>query len=261
MIWFLIFAAIVGYLFYRLDKKFKAKFKDDAAPSDWDIPVVTESLSETKSVAQIAYIKNTALFSPAERSFLRVLNSAVAENFNIFAKVSVADVVSVKSIADRSAWQIAFNKIGAKHFDFILCDKGDLSIVCAIELDDKSHQQGDRIERDQLLENVCQSALLPLIRFEAKDTYSLQVVRAKILHALTIEEKVPMQSNEAVLDIKQVGRTQDDTADVGESLTVKICPKCSSIMIKRKAKTGAQAGKLFWACSAYPGCRGILPID
>lgn len=261
MIWFLVILAIVGYLFYRLDKKFKAKFSDDAAPSDWDIPVVTESLSEIKLQAVIAYTRNAALFSPAEQSFYSVLNKAVAEDFTIFAKVRMADVVSVQSIADRSAWQIAFNKVSSKHFDFILCAKNDLSILCAIALDDRSNRQNDRIERDQLVENVCRSVELPLIRFEGKDSYPLQVVRAKILHALAIDEKTSLRSDESVLEISQVRKTLDDSADAGESLTIKICPKCSSIMIKRKAKSGAQAGKVFWACSTYPNCRGILPID
>lgn len=85
------------------------------------------------------YSKNQTLFSPAERSFLGVLEQAVGEDYRIFGKVRVADVVSVKSLSHRNAWQQAFNRISAKHFDFILCAKGDLAIAAAIELDDKSH--------------------------------------------------------------------------------------------------------------------------
>lgn len=35
------------------------------------------------------------------------------------------------------------------------------------------------------------------------------------------------------------------------------CPKCGKPMIRRTAKTGANAGKAFWGCSTYPACRGI----
>ena len=35
------------------------------------------------------------------------------------------------------------------------------------------------------------------------------------------------------------------------------CPVCSSTMIKRLAKRGANAGNAFWGCSKYPGCRGV----
>ncbi len=37
------------------------------------------------------------------------------------------------------------------------------------------------------------------------------------------------------------------------------CPECGSDMVLRKARKGAHAGQLFWGCSRYPQCRGILP--
>jgi ssDNA-binding Zn-finger/Zn-ribbon topoisomerase 1 len=39
------------------------------------------------------------------------------------------------------------------------------------------------------------------------------------------------------------------------------CPKCGSPMVKRKAKRGANAGKEFWGCSAFPRCKKIVPMD
>lgn len=38
------------------------------------------------------------------------------------------------------------------------------------------------------------------------------------------------------------------------------CPTCGSAMVKRTAKQGANAGNMFWGCSAYPKCRGVVPI-
>jgi hypothetical protein len=60
-----------------------------------------------------------------------------------------------KSGLGRSARQKAFNKIAAKHFDFLLCDKEDLSVACAIEIDDASHNSKRRQERDEFLKGVC----------------------------------------------------------------------------------------------------------
>lgn len=45
------------------------------------------------------------------------------------------------------------------------------------------------------------------------------------------------------------------------SQAVPACPKCGNGMVKRTAKQGANAGKLFWGCANYPQCRGIVPID
>ena len=36
------------------------------------------------------------------------------------------------------------------------------------------------------------------------------------------------------------------------------CPKCGSIMVRRTARQGRQAGREFFGCSRYPYCRGIL---
>lgn len=38
------------------------------------------------------------------------------------------------------------------------------------------------------------------------------------------------------------------------------CPSCSSSMVRRKARRGANAGQEFWGCSQFPKCRGIRSI-
>ena len=35
----------------------------------------------------------------------------------------------------------------------------------------------------------------------------------------------------------------------------KICPKCGSKLVLRKASKGNNTGKSFWGCSAFPKCR------
>jgi restriction system protein len=39
-----------------------------------------------------------------------------------------------------------------------------------------------------------------------------------------------------------------------------VCPRCSSEMVVREARRGANAGSRFWGCSAYPRCRGTRDI-
>lgn len=39
------------------------------------------------------------------------------------------------------------------------------------------------------------------------------------------------------------------------------CPRCGGSMVRRVAKMGSNAGKSFWGCSAFPSCKGIVPID
>lgn len=39
------------------------------------------------------------------------------------------------------------------------------------------------------------------------------------------------------------------------------CPKCGQAMLQRVAKQGANAGKPFWGCRAYPTCRGTRAME
>lgn len=130
------------------------------------------------------YVKKQVLFSPAERSFLGVLDDAVGAECRIFGKVRIADVAEPKKGLDKSNYKKAFNRISAKHFDYVLCDKNDLSIVCVVELDDKSHNQRKRQERDAFLVGLCQAISVPFVQIPAQRSYVVAEIRAKILDAL-----------------------------------------------------------------------------
>ncbi len=130
------------------------------------------------------YQLQEALFTPAERNFLQALDRAVGNHLRVFGKVRVADVVKVKSMKDRGQWQRAFNKISGKHFDYVLCDPRDLSVVCAVELDDASHSQRKRIERDIFLEGVCAAAGLPLLRVPTSRHYDPREIQQQLREVL-----------------------------------------------------------------------------
>jgi Protein of unknown function (DUF2726) len=133
------------------------------------------------------YKCRAGLFTRAERSFLGVLDQVVGGDFRVFGKVRVADVLKVSKTANRSAWQIAFNKISGKHFDFVLADPGTLKVQIVIELNDKSHRSGKRTVRDQFIREACESADLRLIEVEAKRAYSVSEVRALLAELVVAE--------------------------------------------------------------------------
>ena len=126
------------------------------------------------------YRKRESLFSPAERSFFGVLNQAVGPGFRVFGKVRVGDVLAPEEGLTTSQRAGALNRINRMHFDFIVCAADDLSIVCAVELDDKSHQQARRQRRDVFLAEACQTAGFVLINFPAQHAYSVPEVAAAI---------------------------------------------------------------------------------
>jgi len=148
------------------------------------ISVVIPALIKSPAGKGYNYRQRGPLFTAAERSFLGVLDLAVSDNYRVFGKVRVADIINPGKGMDRKNWQIAFNKISAKHFDYVLCSKDKLEVIAVIELDDKNHDTKKAMSRDALLENACKSAGLKLVRFQAKSGYQVQAVREQIDLAL-----------------------------------------------------------------------------
>lgn len=105
------------------------------------------------------------LLTDREESFYRILRPICQKNgWMILVKLRLADLVEVKNDEIRkNDYMRYFNRIKAKHTDFVLIDPDSLDILCGIELDDPSHERADRIERDQFVDNVYQAASIPLL--------------------------------------------------------------------------------------------------
>ncbi len=214
------------------------------------------------------YTRQAALFSPAERSFLGVLEHAVDGDYRVFGKVRVADVVGVASGLERSAWQRAFNRISAKHFDFVLCAKDDLNVLAVVELDDRSHRRRKRQERDAFLAELCNRIGLPLVQLPARHAYSIPDVRARIRAALSADagaprEAPPAAAAEAKRIAPVIAVAEAPASEQAAPVPVEdppSCPKCAAPMARRQGQGGSHAGKEFWGCSAFPDCMVLLPI-
>jgi hypothetical protein len=119
------------------------------------------------------YMRNDRFLSPAESSFLASLRVAVADQYDVFAKVRLLDLLSVKAEQGRQA---AFNRVQAKQIDFLLCDRATARPVLAIELDDSTHQRPDRQGRDAFVEQVLEVIGLPGLRIPVTRAYDPQEI-------------------------------------------------------------------------------------
>ncbi|SFF29379.1 DUF2726 domain-containing protein [Nitrosomonas sp. Nm166] len=124
------------------------------------------------------------LFSQAERYFFLALKQALSDEYEIFAKVRIADILTPDHALSRRNWNSAFYKISSKHFDYVLCDKETLVVIAVIELDDSSHNLHKTRTRDIFVEKACKTAGLKLIRFPCKANYQVQAVRDKVTNNL-----------------------------------------------------------------------------
>lgn len=118
------------------------------------------------------YERIEVLMSPAERSLFGVLKTVAGDELEIFAKVRMADVLAPSRQLDPSRRRSALNRTISKHFDYVVCMADDLRVLCAVELDDRSHRRRDRRERDDFVSSTCAAVGLPLVRVKAAPQYS-----------------------------------------------------------------------------------------
>ena len=147
------------------------------------VSIVILFFQNTKADAP-CYTRIDRLFSPAELRFLQVLLFALPPQVMVFGKVRVADVLAPRKRLSRRQWRRQFWKISSKHFDFVLIDRDTAHILCAIELDDRSHRRADRVQRDKFLNAACQSAGFPLLRWPVQRQYSRDQIGQRIADAL-----------------------------------------------------------------------------
>jgi hypothetical protein len=160
--WLFIFVATILIVLVIAGKKFSPK----------SVPV-------PESNAKI-YEAVPSLLTPAERSFFGVLQQSLASDYQIFAKVRLADIVRPVRNPSRSGWQSAFNRTSGKHVDFLLCDLERLNAIGVIELDDRTHERFERGLRDSLVDSALADAGIPILRISTRQSYSPAQIREQV---------------------------------------------------------------------------------
>jgi len=181
------------------------------------------------------YARREFLFTAAEFRFMQVLRKSLPDGLEIFAKVRVADVLLPVEGLNPKAWRAAFNQITGKHLDFVLCDRESGRIVCAIELNDRSHERKERRKRDELIVRACAEAGFPLLMLPAARGYDPERIRTAILDAMATQPPPPPPADPLP--------------------TATPCPRCGAALTRRVARRGPRSGSAFLACERYPACR------
>lgn len=133
-----------------------------------------------KQFTGFKYKAHPTLLTACELNFYRQLEKALPGQFALTTKVRMADIVQVDGIGDKRSRFKAFAKISQKHIDFVICNKNDFSIVCCIELNDKSHQARDRRNRDLFVRSCLGEAGVPLIEIPAKKYYPVKELKSQL---------------------------------------------------------------------------------
>ncbi len=125
----------------------------------------------------LPYVAAPALLTPAERAFFVVLRQAVGDEYQLFAKVRLGDILQVESGVSGKRRFAAFGRISSKHADFVLCNARTFAVVGVIELDDQSHQRADRQERDRFFDAAMRKSGVPVLRVAVRRSYAVKELR------------------------------------------------------------------------------------
>lgn len=198
----------------------------------------------SEPVAEWPYRSKDSLLSPTEVSFYHVLASITNGRVVICPKVGLKDLLFITKHYKSREYYSYFGRISQKHIDFVLCEPKAMQPIAAIELDDRSHGQVDRTERDSVVDQIFSAAGLPLLHVAAAQGYNtseLAAILEPYLHGQRAQNKIP----EVVpVDVPALPN----------------CPRCGVPMKLRTATKGANAGQQFYGCPNYPNCREIVRI-
>ena len=199
------------------------------------------------------YARGRTLLTPEEQSFFLVLTQALADRYNVFAKVKLTEILKVRSGVSEKRLEAERGKIWDEYVDFVVCDKEDSSILGVVELDETTHQPDGRRRRNATVDHALSSAGIPVVYAPVREDYAIDDIRIEMSRSLFLQWK-ENNGADAAKEVEKNTRTAD--RPVAEK-SLGLCPDCGSPLKMHQAKKGKFAGKHFLTSSRYPRCKNI----
>ena len=165
-------------------KKYNETLEEKRQEGFYKIVPVTVRDLETKTVkeekpkvhrSKYRYYKKK-IMTDREIIFFKKLNRVIPRGFIVIPQAHLSSFFGVQS---GQAFKYAFLHINQKSVDFVICDIDDFMPVIALELDDRTHMNKNRRERDIEVNAIFRDSHLPLIR-----VWSINVSDEKLRQAL-----------------------------------------------------------------------------
>ena len=123
------------------------------------------------------YEKCDYLLTKNELKFYRILKQITNKlGYNLFCQVALYEIIKNKNFKD-------FNKKKSKTIDFVIT-KENCKILLCIELDDISHENNKRIERDNFINKLFNDLNIKLLRIPVQNFYNMEELELKIKESL-----------------------------------------------------------------------------
>ncbi|MEM7359195.1 MAG: DUF2726 domain-containing protein [Pseudomonadota bacterium] len=202
-----------------------------------------------KRNVDFAVQRRSRILSPAEKNFFECLVNALSDDYYIFTKVAMLDVVEMSPTAKFWESRRAKKRLSSECLDYVLCKKQDLSIFGVVELEnfDKKSNQNEKVARERLINSVCKAAHLRLFYFDVRQDYQ----------GVDIRRLVTGRSSNPILNSPGGASKSQFTIDNSSYAAFakqRTCPQCNGEVVTKVAVKGKRIGEKFLMCRKYPYC-------
>lgn len=128
--------------------------------------IVSNSGTQQNSVSyQYIYTRKYRIMTEREQEFYKKLKLVCGDSILIFPQIHLSSLFfhNVKG----QNFKLAFRFINRLSVDFVLVDSRNFKTLLAIELDDSTHNEKDRIKRDLIVNDIFKKAHFPLLRVDS----------------------------------------------------------------------------------------------
>ena len=127
-----------------------------------------DSAAETKPFPE--YRRKNAVLTRSEAEAFSLLKELFGEKYEIFPQVPLVAVID-------KITQTSYRTELFRVADFLIADRVTFAPLILIEIDDSSHFRSDRAERDRKVNEICERARLPIVRFSPSDLHDVHFVK------------------------------------------------------------------------------------
>lgn len=149
-------------------------------------PPLVRKIEEKTIDNKLHYKKKTYLTTKNELKLYKILLDICTKySLVLFTQVVLYEIIEINYKPYSKNYTKYFNKIRSKSIDFVIADKETTRIRLCIELDDFSHKQKKRIDRDEFINTLFKDLEINLLRLPVTKDYDINKIESKIRSTCT----------------------------------------------------------------------------
>ena len=169
-------------------------------------------LTESDNIQYLYSLRNT-LISKSEQEFFSAINSSVPEGYRVFPQINLASFINRTDDA-------RFHNELFRNVDFLITDF-EYRPRIIIEINDQTHFNAERKERDEKVRKICEEAGIPIIKLWTAYGINNDYIKGKINE--TLKELPVKRVHHYVQNVTEQKPIIDNHYDLNTSYKKKGC--------------------------------------